>query len=90
MAYLGAWGTLIYEKKLRSKISLKVLCHQLDIVLKAYTLLYVHAHRILKFMVCLATEKIQFLLASLKTFTNSKDCSESCILLFQFTFAFVG
>jgi hypothetical protein len=48
---------------------------------------------VFKFLACLVLEKIKmkFLLASLKTLTNSKSCSESRIkFLFRLSFALIG
>jgi hypothetical protein len=49
--------------------------------------------RFFKFLVCLVQEKMnmKFLLASMKTLTNSKSCSESRIkFLFRLSFALIG
>jgi hypothetical protein len=56
--------------------------HQINIFFKAYKsklVLSVHAQMVLKFGLLKRKLKIKFLLASFKTITNSKDCSESCI-----------
>jgi hypothetical protein len=61
----------------------------MNICLKAYkikTVLSVHAQMVFNFLVCLVKERrkiMKFLLASLKTLTNSKDCSKS---RFEFMF----
>ncbi len=60
---------------------------------KIKSVLSVHAQMVFKFLVCLVQEKItmKFLLASLKTLTNSKNCSESRIkYLFRLSFALIG
>jgi hypothetical protein len=68
----------------------------MNIFIKPHTIksvLYVRALMVFKFIACLVQEKInaKFLLASLKTLTNSKKCSESHIkFLFWLSFALIG
>jgi hypothetical protein len=68
-----------------------------EFILKAYTILSVfslffHASMVLQFLGCLVKRKIilKFLLASLKTLPNSKDCSESRILISVPAFLLTG
>jgi hypothetical protein len=54
---------------------------------------FLHAPKVFKFSACLVMRKINIkcLLASLKTLTNFKDCTESCIkFLFQHSFSLIG
>jgi hypothetical protein len=58
--------------------------HQTNIFLEGLSVLSVHAQMVLKILSCSMLKrkiKLQFLLASLKSLTNYKKCSESCIKL---------
>jgi hypothetical protein len=57
------------------------------------SVLSVHAQMVFKFLACLVQEKNEYevLLVSLKTLTDSENCSESRIkFLFRLSFALIG
>jgi hypothetical protein len=73
----------------------KVLCHQLNIFLKALQLnqyfMYIHKWFLYFMFYILEKVNMKFSLASLKTRPNSKKMFLSCIkFLFRLSFAFIG
>ncbi len=74
MEYLEALGTLIHEKNLKSKISCQTpfKVYQYSLYMRIWLIYFSAA------LIKIKKNK-KFLLASMKTLTNSKNCLESCI-----------